>query len=106
MVIRVHKRPPLCPASLCWAQVDLKDKWRNLVKLVTDPNKHARGMDLSEEQRQTILRLVFANDINTTSATAGAYVFRCQCWWGVPLAGSGSLCLGRTVALLRIAAAP
>ncbi|GAB4822586.1 hypothetical protein N2152v2_009632 [Parachlorella kessleri] len=51
-------------------QVDLKDKWRNLVKLVTDPNKHARGMDLSEDQRQTILRLVFANDIPATGNTA------------------------------------
>ena len=49
--------------------MDLKDKWRNLVKLVTDPNKHARGMDLSEEQRQTILRLVFANDIPATGNT-------------------------------------
>ena len=28
-------------------QVDLKDKWRNLVRLVTEPGKQARSIDLT-----------------------------------------------------------
>lgn len=57
-------------------QVDLKDKWRNLVKLVTDPSKNARGLDLSEERKQTILRLVFSNDLTGSGEPA------CMPVWG------------------------
>jgi len=37
--------------------VDLKDKWRNLVKLSKVPGKQARGLDLTEDLRTLILRL-------------------------------------------------
>ena len=33
-----------------WLQIDLKDKWRNLVKLATDPSKQARSVGLTGEQ--------------------------------------------------------
>lgn len=40
-------------------QMDLKDKWRNLVRLVTHPGRHSRGAELSNDQRQLILGIVF-----------------------------------------------
>ena len=36
-------------------QMDLKDKWRNLVRLVTTPGKSSRGADLTLHQRETIM---------------------------------------------------
>lgn len=45
------------------SHVDLKDKWRNLVRLVTDPSKQPRGSKMSDMMRRRILQLVFANDI-------------------------------------------
>lgn len=33
------------------SQVDLKDKWRNLVRLVTEPGKQARSIDLTGKQQ-------------------------------------------------------
>lgn len=31
--------------------MDLKDKWRNLVRLVTEPGKQARSIDLTGKQQ-------------------------------------------------------
>lgn len=36
-----------CLLSNLLPQVDLKDKWRNLVRLVTEPGKQARSIDLT-----------------------------------------------------------
>ena len=58
----------LGPAHVIARQVDLKDKWRNLAKLVTDPNKHSRGTELPEQQRQQILRLVLSSDVAVGAA--------------------------------------
>ena len=37
--------------------VDLKDKWRNLVKLSSDPSKQTRSIGLTDQLKATILRL-------------------------------------------------
>ena len=43
-----------------WLQQDLKDKWRNLVKLASDPLKQARSVDLTGEQQQGGCASMFA----------------------------------------------
>jgi hypothetical protein len=58
-------------------QVDLKDKWRNLVRQAAcDPARPSRGAALSEELKATILRLAFSADVGehevAESQAAGA----------------------------------
>jgi Myb-like DNA-binding domain len=70
--------PRINPAR---TQTDLKDKWRNLAKLVTQPGKQPR-MDLSEEVKDTILRLVCSQDVN--AAQQGECLRQegcCVCCW-------------------------
>ena len=42
----------------CRTTVDLKDKWRNLGKIAKNPEKQTRSIDISDEVKVTILRLV------------------------------------------------
>lgn len=49
-------------------QVDLKDKWRNLVKLVTEPGLKPRGMDITDDLKTTILRLMMSSGMPVGAA--------------------------------------
>lgn len=60
--------------------MDLKDKWRNLVRTATNPGRHSRGLELTEQQRQDILKAVFERTSHLEEALAAPGAAR---EWGV-----------------------
>ena len=56
----------------CRTTVDLKDKWRNLGKIAKNPEKQTRSIDISDEVKVTILRLVQEHENMASSSRGGA----------------------------------